>query len=274
MGQCYAKCYALCIWNVVDKPFEISQTVLYGHCQTITRGTTSKRPKIEDICLVETPEDICLVESAIPSVQSLILKRQRCFLQKITSRAEFNLTPPRKALDLAIAVNSPMGAYYHNGCILPREPNDQLMRSIEERKNCIHWYNSFRDLPFHKPQVSWTSIIYEAIVYSHEHHRIAFSRLRLASHKWRRDDSPEFRDIYASVTSVAVRSKLRACFVPLFMGTDKNITRPIHVRFQFQFKRLCTATIITRFPHSYSGLWHSTKRRLLHRYTFVKQKGN
>ncbi len=74
----------------------------------------------------QTIEYICLVVSAIPSVQSLIMK-QRCFLQKITSHADFNLTPLRKALDLAIAVNSTMGAYYQR-TLAPI--NVQLMRSM------------------------------------------------------------------------------------------------------------------------------------------------
>ncbi len=84
--------------NVVDKQLEISQSYM---------GT------VEQLLGVwrQTPEDICLVESAIPSVQSLMLKQQRCFLQKIISRVDFRLTSLRKALDLAISTKSPMGVF-------------------------------------------------------------------------------------------------------------------------------------------------------------------
>ncbi len=41
MGQCSAKCDALCMRKSVDKQVKNSETDFYGHCETITRGMSS-----------------------------------------------------------------------------------------------------------------------------------------------------------------------------------------------------------------------------------------
>jgi len=177
-----------------DAPFHIKKTVwnaalksalLYG-CETWWANSlkcveTSYMATIKALLgvRVQTCTELCLIEAGASSLKAHVLQTQKNFIQQIKSKTFFEYSPLKQALELAKTFNSPMHIYstrFGDG--------DYDTAGNEILRNKIITSTSSRRVNYlvMNPTLN-THPVYSEHHAIPDHLRIAFTRLRLSSHR-------------------------------------------------------------------------------------------
>ena len=134
----------------------------------------------------QTPSDLVYVETGIPPLPALIVPKQRRFLMKLQASSHYEGSPVQRAIELARAHASPMGTYIEN--LLTSHPGTPAT-ALSEVRDRIRCATNSRAVTYKaiNPTLE-VQTAYRAKVsppHTYEPHRLAFSRLRLGSHRLR-----------------------------------------------------------------------------------------
>ena len=159
-----------------------------------------------------TPNDTCLIEAGYPSLEAAVRDRQRKFIQQMRDdRKDMNDDPLMFALELTERDNAPMHRYIQGvldetGDIIEndfRQRKERLLSS--QRTRAVTYRQMNPDLVVH-PIYSSSDIVEDDF-------RIAFTRLRLSSHRLRIETGRWAR----------IPQELRLCQCGLAVQTEKHV---------------------------------------------------
>ena len=200
--QCHARKFRSFLRKNSEAPFAVNKAVwesalissiLYS-CETWL--TDSLKPAeqvyqrtLKDLVGVryQTPSDLVYVETGIPPLSSFVAHRQRTFLLKLEASPHFEGSPVQKAIELACAHDCPMSLYMQRLLASPRR--DSPAAVLSDVKARIRSADTTRAVTYMSinPTLE-VQAVYRArqkSAHTFEPHRIAFSRLRLGSHRLR-----------------------------------------------------------------------------------------
>ena len=124
-----------------------------------------------------------LVEAGLPSAKAYIRQKQLVFLQKLRARDQFDESYIGKALALAVQHKTEAGQVIKELLQLPLGHNF-CTESLEQQKSAISSQNCTRHQTYLEMNPSLSvSCIYSSLV--PEYLRIAYTRMRLSSHRLR-----------------------------------------------------------------------------------------
>ncbi len=131
----------------------------------------------------QTLNDTVCAESKLLPIQAFVKKRQVDFLKKVRSRPDFETSPLKFIMDLAVQCRSPMGKYLIELDKLHGDPDTLFYRELRNRLESASSAraSTYRDIN------SDFSVhpMYQPNHYICELHHIATTRLRLSSHRLR-----------------------------------------------------------------------------------------
>ncbi len=78
----------------------------------------------------QTPNDTVCAESGLLSVQAFVKKLQVDFLKKVRARPDFETSPSKFMIDLAVQCRSPMGKYLIELDKLEGDPDTLFRREL------------------------------------------------------------------------------------------------------------------------------------------------
>ena len=182
-----------------DAPFAVKRkvwdaavvsAVLYG-CETwwtsdIKSAATLYMSTIKQLLGVrsQTSNDLTLMELELPSLSALVKKRQRNFFCKYTNRSDYNMTPMKRALDIAIACRSPMSKYFTRNILTEENSTDPIHEDINQRRITIQTSGHTRMSTYICMNPNLTiSNVYTSSPAVPEYMRIIYSKFRLSSHR-------------------------------------------------------------------------------------------
>ena len=134
----------------------------------------------------QTPSDLVYVETGTPPLSAFVAHRQRKFLLKLEASSHFEGSPVQRAIDLARAHASPMSLYMQR---LLASPGPDPTSALSDVKARIRSADTTRAVTYMSinPTLE-TQPVYRArqrSPHTFEPYRLAFSRLRLGSHRLR-----------------------------------------------------------------------------------------
>ena len=170
MKQCHVRKFVSFLSKNFDAPFKVKQTVwqscvnsaiLYS-CESwmvkdLTPIQTQYLTTAKDLLGVrsQTPNDLVYVELNVPSVQSLVKKRQITFLQSVRNSPHYDGSPLQKAIGLAKDANSPMGLYIKELESVTTDPVDDFARHVKlkvtnsDSSRCVTYNSINPDMSVH-----------------------------------------------------------------------------------------------------------------------------
>ena len=130
----------------------------------------------------QTCNDLCLIECGAADLKTNVQRRQKAYIQKVTTSDWYQCSPLKFAIDLITQTKSPMAKYLNHirNINVNEYDNTNLCNSVNDSKSSKR--------VFYVQQCNPN--LERHPFYTHEHclpevHRRAFTRLRLSSHKLR-----------------------------------------------------------------------------------------
>lgn len=179
-----------------DVPFSVKNkvrqcalnTALFYSCETwlchdLKAADSTYLTSLKQMLGVRTTtcNDLVCIETDVPSAKSFIKDKQVCFLRKLFQREDFNTSIVCKLIDLARAVKSPAGLYLRDlqlnvnySSIWMQTTRNQILTGLSSRLVTYRTLN-----PSLVPGRAYSD---PAVP---EYTRIAYSRIRLSSHRLR-----------------------------------------------------------------------------------------
>ena len=155
---------------------------------------TSKLLKVNNIYLATLRDclgvrtticnDVIYTEVGLASASALVKDKQLKFLAKVKSRSNYEGSYLQKLISKSCQSQSPMGKYLEK---LEREDQDPIKAELESIKQKIsNDQDSTRRRTYKQLNVRLESPeVYHNQIFIPEHHRIAFTRFRVGSHRFR-----------------------------------------------------------------------------------------
>ena len=203
LKQCQVRKFRSFLRKNSEAPFTVKKAVwdsalnasILCSCETWMTGSLKPMDQmyqhtLKDLVGVryQTPSDLIYVETGIPPLSARVGQKQRNFLMKLQASTHFEGSPAQKAIELARVHACPIGQYIENllGSPHPSSP----VAALSEVKARIRCATNSRAVAYKLINPSLDAqIIYQTKTSSHSHtfepHRLAFSRLRLGSHRLR-----------------------------------------------------------------------------------------
>ena len=132
---------------------------------------------------ITTCTELVYLESGEPSASALIKSKQIKYLQKLQSRNDFNDSYLCKVIDKAINVQSPMGKYIQQLRQIEQGPviseREQLKIKVRNQLYSTR-RQTYQEI---NPDLESPDLYKKSSDFVPEHYRIAFTRLRLGSHR-------------------------------------------------------------------------------------------
>ena len=180
-----------------DAPFHVkrkvweaalSSSLLYSCetwlCNNIKTAETVYMSTLKQMLGVraQTCNDLCLIECGAADLKTNVQRRQKAYIQKVTTSDWYQCSPLKFAIDLITQTKSPMAKYLNHirNINVNEYDNTNLCNSVNDSKSSKR--------VFYVQQCNPN--LERHPFYTHEHclpevHRRAFTRLRLSSHKLR-----------------------------------------------------------------------------------------
>ena len=196
--QCQILKFYTFLYKNSDAPFQVKKTVwdsalkssiFYGSETWLARNLKSVESVYMDTLKRlmgvrgTTNTQTLLVEAGLPSAKAYIRQKQLVFLQKLRARDQFDESYIGKALALAVQHKTEAGQVIKELLQLPLGHNF-CTESLEQQKSTISSQNCTRHQTYLEMNPSLSvSCIYSSLV--PEYLRVAYTRMRLSSHRLR-----------------------------------------------------------------------------------------
>ena len=128
--------------------------------------------------------DVVYLETGIPSAIAHIKQKQIRFLNKLKAWPDYNNSYLQKIISKAIEVQSPMGKYMQMLDQIRQDPVDNEIKNLQRKIN--ENMESSRRMTYKELNPDLVSpTVYHSRLHLIEHHRIAYTRFRLGSHRFK-----------------------------------------------------------------------------------------
>lgn len=200
LKQCHVRKFRSFLGKNSEAPFAVKKAVwdsalnasLLYSCETWM--TNSLKPveqmyqhSLKDLVGIrhQTPSDLVYVETGIPPLPALLVSKQHKFLTKLQAAPHFEGSPVQRAIELARAHASPMGIYIER--LLTSRPSTPAtaLSEVQARIRCATNSRAVTYRAMNPTLEAQTVYRANASPHTYEPHRLAFSRLRLGSHRLR-----------------------------------------------------------------------------------------